>query len=122
MIVEAAAIDTTRYTMQYELLRAQVFGTANDMGPRRGIGLAVLLREGMPGWLKAVDAVMRTSPVLQATNSPRGDEQPALRHSIEPVSPWHAQLHDVIKLLASLVLSTRFLAELSHTGRDRSCL
>ena len=119
MIVEAAAIDTTRYTMQYELLRAQVFGTANDMGPRRGIGLAVLLREGMPGWLKAVDAVMRASPVLQATNSPRGDEQPALRHSIEPVSPWHAQLHDVIKLLASLVLSTRFLAELSHTGRDR---
>ena len=52
MIVEAAAIDTTPYTMQYELLRAQVFGTANDMGPRRGIGLAVLLREGMPGCSK----------------------------------------------------------------------
>lgn len=122
MIAEAEAIDSTRYTMQYELLRAQVFGTANDMGPRRGIGLAVLLREGMPGWLKAVDAVMRAAPVLPATNSPRGDEQPALRHSIEPVSPWRAQLHDVIQLLASLVLSTRFFAEVPHTGRDRSCL
>jgi hypothetical protein len=122
VIAEAAAIDTTRYTMQYELLRAQVFGTANDMGLRRGIGHAVLLREGMPGWLKAVDAVMFASPVLQATNSPRSDEQPVLRHSSEPVTPWHAQLHDVIKLLASLVLSTRYFAEVSPTGRDRSCL
>jgi hypothetical protein len=122
VITEGEAIDSTRYTVQYELLRAQVFGTANDMGPRRGIGLAVLLREGMPGWLKAVDAVMRAAPVLQTTNSPRGDEQPALRHSIEPVSPWRAQLHDVIQLLASLVLSTRFFAEVPHTGRDRSCL
>lgn len=122
MIAEAEAIDTTRYTMQYELLRAQVFGTANDISPRRGIGLAVLLRDGMPGWLKAVDAVIRASPMLQATNSPRGDEQPALRHSIELGTPWRAQLHDLIKLLASLVLSTRFFAELSHTGRDQSCL
>ena len=127
-IAEAEAIDATRYTVQYELLRAQVIGVTNDMGragdtvPPRGIGLALLLREGMPGWLKAVDAVMRTSPVLQATDSPRGDGQPALPHTIAPVSLPRVQLHDVVTLLASLVLSTRHFAELSHTGRDRSCL
>lgn len=127
-ITKAEAIDVTRYTVQYELLRAQVIGAANDMvragdtvSPR-GIGLALLLREGMPGWLTAVDAVMRASPVLQATNSPRGDGQPGLPHTIAPVSLWSAQLHDVITLLASLVLSTRHFAELSQTGRHRSCL
>jgi hypothetical protein len=128
MIAEAETIDTTRYTVQYELLRAQVIGAANDMvrvGDTvrpRGIGLALLLREGMPGWLKAVDVVMRTSPVLQATNPPRGDAQPAFPQTIAPVSLWSAQLHDVITVLASLVLSTRHLAELSQTGRHRSCL
>jgi hypothetical protein len=127
-IAKAEAIDATRYTVQYELLRAQVIGAANDMGrvgdtvPPRGIGLALLLREGMPGWLRAVDAVIRTSPVLQATNSPRGNGPPALPHTIAPVSLWRAQLHDVITLLASLVLSTRHFAESSHTGRDRLCL
>jgi hypothetical protein len=127
-ITKAEAIDVTRYTVQYELLRAQVIGATNDMVrasdtvPPRGIGLALLLREGMPGWLKAVDAVMRASPALRATNSPRGDEQPTLPHTIAPVSLWSAQLHDVITLLASLVLSTRHFAELSQTGRHRSCL
>ncbi|MFY9530329.1 MAG: hypothetical protein WAR24_15570, partial [Candidatus Acidiferrales bacterium] len=117
-----------RYTVQYELLRTQVIGAASDMVragdtvPPRGIGLALLLREGMPGWLKAVDAVMRASPVLQATNSPHGDGQPELLHTVAPVSLWSAQLPDVITLLASLVLSTRHRAELSPTGRHRSCL
>ena len=33
-----------------------------DLGSQpRGVGLALLLREGMPGWLKAVDAVIRAS-------------------------------------------------------------
>jgi hypothetical protein len=127
-IAKAEAIDVTRYTVQYELLRAQVIGAANDMVrvgdtvPPRGIGLALLLREGMPGWLKAVDAVMRASPVLQATNSPRSDGPPALPHTIAPGSLGSTQLHDVITLLASLVLSTRHFAELSQTGRHRSCL
>ncbi|MGC2333181.1 MAG: hypothetical protein WA581_17135 [Candidatus Acidiferrales bacterium] len=127
-ITKAEAIDVTRFTAQYELLRAQVIGAASDMvrasdtvSPR-GIGLALLLREGMPGWLKAVDAVMRSSPALQASNSPRGDGQPTLPHTIAPASLGSAQLHDVITLLASLVLSTRHFAELSPTGRYRSCL
>jgi hypothetical protein len=125
-IAKAEAIDVTRYAVQYELLRAQVIGAANDMVragdtvPPRGSGLALLLREGMPGWLKAVDAVMRASPVLQ-TNSPRGDGQPALPHTVAPILLWSAQLPDVITLLASLVLSTRHFAE-SQTERHRSCL
>jgi hypothetical protein len=125
-ITKAEAIDVTRYTVQYELLRTQVIGATNDMvrageAVPRGIGLALLLREGMPGWLKAVDAVMRASPALQATNSPHGDGQPALPHTVAPVSLWSAQLPDVITLLASLVLSTRHFSE-SQTGRHRSCL
>jgi hypothetical protein len=130
MIAKAEAIDVTRYTVQYELLRAQVIGVANDMArsgdASRGIGLALLLREGMPGWLRAVDAVMRASPLLQATKSPDGHGQPPLEnsvpHTVAPVSLWSAQLHDVITLLASLVLSTRHHTELSPTGRHRSCL
>lgn len=126
-IAKADAIEVTRYTVQYELLRAQVIGTANDMVQagdtvtKRGIGLALLLREGMPGWLRAVDAVM-----LQATESPDGHRQLPLKnsvpHTVAPVLPWSAELHNVITLLASLVLSTRHFAELSPTGRDRSCL
>jgi hypothetical protein len=120
-IAKADAIEVTRYTVQYELLRAQVIGAANDTVTTRGIGLAMLLREGMPGWLKAVDAVM-----LQATKSPDGHRQLPLEnsvpHTVAPLSLWSAQLHNVITLLASLVLSTRHFTELSPTGRDRSCL
>lgn len=124
-IAKAEAIDVTRYTVQYELLRGQVIGAANDTARSgaapRGIGLALLLREGMPGWLRAVDAVM-----LQATKSPHCHRQLPLENSVPhtgaPVSLWSAQLQDVITLLASLVLSTRHHAELSPTGRHRSCL
>lgn len=128
MIPKAEAIDVTRYTVQYELLRAQVIGAANDTArsgdASRGIGLALLLREGVPGWLRAVDAVMSASPLLQTTLNGHG--QPPLEnsvpHTVAPVSLGNAQLHDVIMLLASLVLSTRHHAELSPTGRHRSCL
>jgi len=125
-IAKADAIDVTRYTVQYELLRAQVIGAANDMvrtgdtvAPR-GIGLALLFREGMPGWLRAMDAVM-----LQATESPDSHRQlpleKSVQHTVALASLWSAQLHNVITLLASLVLSTRHFAELSPVGRNRSC-
>src|SRR5262249_27600050 len=96
-IAKADAIDVTRYTVQYELLRAQVIGAANDMvrtgdtvAPR-GIGLALLFREGMPGWLRAMDAVM-----LQATESPDSHRQlpleKSVQHTVAPASLWSAQL------------------------------
>ena len=61
MIVEGTTLDATQYTVQYELLRSQVIGTVCDVahgktaGPPRGMGLALLLSEGLPGWLQAVD-------------------------------------------------------------------
>ena len=60
MIVEAAKVDARQYAVQYELLRSQATGETgntlpeNTAGRPRGIGLALLLTEGLPGWLKTV--------------------------------------------------------------------
>jgi hypothetical protein len=62
MIVEGARLDPSQYTVQYELLRSQVIGTVGDVArgdtadQTRGIGLALLLSEGLPGWLKSGSA------------------------------------------------------------------
>jgi len=73
----------------------------------RGVGLALVLREGMPGWLKAIDAVIRASRTERAmgTGQLSAPERPAAR-SVS--SPWLSgvQRHDVTTLLTSLVLST----------------
>jgi hypothetical protein len=115
MIVEAAKLDVTQYTVHYELLRSQVIGpsahTAQGDTPtdqRRGVGLALLLSEGMPGWLKTVETVLR------AALAPREDE-PASHQRSPQSSAAHVwlpsvQLHEVTTLLASLVLSTRPVA------------
>jgi hypothetical protein len=66
MIVEAAKLDATHYTVQYELLRSQIIGTAgnvaqgNTAGQPRGTGLALMLSEGMAGWLKTMETVLRS--------------------------------------------------------------
>lgn len=66
MIVEAAKLDITQYTVQYELVRSQIIGPAENVmageiatGQRGGVGLALLLNEGMPGWLRTVETVRR---------------------------------------------------------------
>lgn len=112
MIVESAKLDTAQYAVQYELLRAQVIGSAgNSAGQARGVGLALLLSEGMPGWLKTVEAVLRASVVSRAADSP----DPSL-HELPPqnsaVPAWLSSVHrnEVTALLASLVLSTRPIA------------
>jgi hypothetical protein len=57
MNLETGVLDVRQYAAQYELLRAQVTGTARDgalgreSSQQRGVGLALLLREGLPGWL-----------------------------------------------------------------------
>ena len=57
-------LDVRQYAAQYELLRAQVTGTPRDgaLGreacQQRGVGLALLLREGLPGWLTAVEVLL----------------------------------------------------------------
>jgi hypothetical protein len=73
MNVEAAKLDLTQYTVQYELLRSQVMPPAPNAArgdtaadPQRGVGLALLLSEGMPGWLKTVETVLRAAIAPQA--------------------------------------------------------
>ena len=123
MIVEAAKLDSTQYSVQYELLRSQVIGTVGSLtqrsvtGQTRGIGFALLLNEGMPGWLKTVDSVLRASLAPRIVDSP----DPALPETMPRSSAARVWLPTVLRdevtmLLASLVLSTRALARESSKG------
>jgi hypothetical protein len=114
MIVEAAKLDVTQYTAQYELLRFQVIGSAGDIivaGQPRGVGLALFLSEGMPGWLRTVETVLRTAHApraADATDSALHEGSP--QTNATPV--WLSSVrHEVTTLLASLVLSTRPVAQ-----------
>ena len=113
MIVEATKLDLTQYTVQYELLRFQVVGSAGNAvlpGQPRGVGLALFLSEGMPGWLRTVETVLRTAlapRAADATNPAPHAGSP--QTSATPV--WLSSVcHEVTRLLASLVLSTRPVA------------
>jgi len=132
MITQTEALDIRQYVAQYELLRAQVIGTPRDMvlgreaSQRRGIGLALLLREGMPGWLKAVEAVLRASLAAPPSEASGSGVRTALEgrpaDAVMPTTSAHAQHHDITILLASLVLSTRHLPGLSPSeGGYRPC-
>ena len=107
MIVEAAKLDVTQYTVQYELLRFQIIGSAGNAvlaGQPRGVGLALFLSEGMPGWLRTVETVLRTAltpRAADATGSPQTGATPVWLSSVR---------HEATRLLASLVLSTRPVA------------
>ena len=102
-----------QYTAQYELLRSQVVGSAGntargDMvaGQPRGVGFALLLSEGMPGWLKTVETVLRAALAPRAAAAPQeGSPQ------WNATSVWSSstQRDEVTTLLASLVLSTRLV-------------
>jgi hypothetical protein len=114
MMVEAAKLDLTQYTAQYELLRFQVIGSAAKVvlaGQPRGVGLALFLSEGMPGWLRTVETVLRTALAPRAADptdtaphedSPQTSATPAWLSCVR---------HEITTLLASLVLSTRPVAQ-----------
>ena len=99
--------------VQYELLRFQVIGSAENVvlaGQPRGVGLALFLSEGMPGWLRTVEKVLRTALTPRAvdTTDPAPHEL-SLQASATP--EWLSRVrHEVTRLLASLVLSTRPVA------------
>jgi hypothetical protein len=121
VIIDATPLDAMQFTAQYELLRSQVVGAAGD-APQRdlgahpcGVGLALLLREGMPGWLNAIDAVIRASLVQRTMDTP-----PAPEH-LAP--PWLSgvQRQDITSLLTSLVLSTRRVERSSPREGYGSC-
>jgi hypothetical protein len=114
MIVETAKFDAIQYSVQYELIRSQVIGTVGSVtqgstaGQMRGIGLALLLSEGMPRWLKTVESVLRASLAPRPVDSP----DPAVPETLPRSSATRVWLPSVLRdevtmLLASLVLSTR---------------
>lgn len=108
MIIAAKAHDATPYAEQYELLRVQADSTASERATARGIGLALLLRGGMPEWLKAVKAVLCTTPA---------PEPAASSHTTTTLSA--AQRRDITATLTSLILSTRHPADLASNGGCR---
>lgn len=130
MIVEAAEIDPAQFTVQYELLRSQVTGPTGPAGSAtrgdtaadqpRGVGLALLLSKGIPGWIETVETVLR------ATLAPRAaDATDPAPHEGSPQSTaapvWLSSVrHEVTTLLASLVLSTRTVAHPSSREGYRS--
>jgi hypothetical protein len=119
-----AAVDTldvTRYATQYEMLRSQFTSAASDgtdaacaVMQLRGAGLALLLREGLPAWMRAVRQVLNASVALPPSNDvSRSIGSPPVAvgapdntvPSASVLPP--AQRRDVTALLTSLVLSTR---------------
>jgi hypothetical protein len=113
MIVEATKLDVAQYTVQYELLRFQVIGSPGNVvlaGQPRGVGLALFLSEGMPGWLRTVETVLRTALATRAVDST--DPAPHQRSPQTSAAPvWLSSVrHEATRLLASLVLSTRPVA------------
>jgi hypothetical protein len=112
MIPEAVPPDVTQFTVQYERLRSQVAGAVtpqpNPLAQQRGVGLALLLREGMPGWLKEVETVIRASPAPRAADAPESPvSEPSDANSAAPAPLPDVARRDLTALLANLVLSAR---------------
>ena len=127
MIVDAVPLETGSFTAQYELLRSHVIGAAGDGVQRepgahsRGVGLGLLLREGMPGWLDAIAAVMRVSLAQRIMTIPPQPPAPPAGRSF--ASPWLSsmQRQNLTALLTNLVLSTRRVEHASVREGSRSC-
>lgn len=128
MIVDAIPLDARQFAAQYELLRSHVIGAAGDGAQRelgahpRGVGVGLLLREGMPGWLNAIAAVIRASLAKRIMDiPPRPLAEPPAEQSI--ASPWlsSVQRQDITALLTNLVLSTRRVERSSAREGYRSC-
>jgi hypothetical protein len=121
------AVDAGQYTVQYELLRSQVIGARREAawpdsgGQVRGIGLALLLCEGMPGWLKAVEAVACASAAVRTPEAI--GPVPWLHAADTDVPAWLSGVprDDLTTLLASLVLSTRSHEDAPSREAYRSC-
>jgi hypothetical protein len=129
VIIDAIPLDAMQFTVQYELLRSQVIAAAGDVPQRdlgahpRGVGLGLLLREGMPGWLSAIDAVIRASLAQRTMDTPLPLSPPEHLAECSITSPWLSgvQRQDITTFLASLVLSTRRVECSSPKEGYRSC-
>jgi hypothetical protein len=108
----SAAPDADAYTAQYEALRAQMTpgdarGSSSD-ARARGVALAVLVRDGLPAWLAAVEPLLSIRPALPVRppmeRTAPNETRPARAIAPDVLPP--AQQGEVTLLLAALVLST----------------
>jgi hypothetical protein len=126
VISDAAPLDAAPYTAQYELLRSQVIGATGDAAQpnavgQRGVGLALLLHEGMPGWLKAVATVIRACLPLRTADAAKSPAAEPDRYATVSTWPCGVPNHDLTALLTSLVLSTRCTGRAVPRQEYRSC-
>lgn len=107
-----SSADAGAYTAQYEALRAQM--TAGNVrggasgACARGIALAVLVQDGVPAWLAAVEPLLSIRPAVAVgpalERAAPAEPQPARAVAPDVLPP--AQQGEVTLLLAALVLST----------------
>src|SRR5262249_54023427 len=112
--------DPQMYETHYEAVRAQVIGTGV---PLRGVGLAVLLQEGLASWILALRVCISWSrlPVTAATVlvRPGCDETATITSGLHTDLLSAAQYTELAQLLASLVLSARPLPQPSLVIQER---
>lgn len=112
--------DPGLYAAQYEALRARVTTGALPRGapdPRArgvagvaGVALAVLLQQGLPAWLAAVEPLISGRPAVTAAGHPpverTATDATRLVGAVSPEVLPPAQHAEVTLVLAALVLST----------------
>jgi hypothetical protein len=130
----------TRYALEYERVRSQVNTSpahqcAAATAPSRGIGLALLLRDGLPAWLQAVRQVLsqaaasavdhagaaplpspRAAPALPAAGAD-GSGAPNASSALLEIG----RQRDLTTLLASLVLSAMRTADAAPIKEPSPC-
>ena len=129
----------TCYAREYERLRSQVNGASPERQcavanpPSRGIGLALLLRDGLPAWIQAVRQVLSQAAASAVGNAgavPSPRAPPALPAagadcSGAPNAPSAlleiGRQRDLTTLLASLVLSARRTADAAPIKEPSPC-
>jgi hypothetical protein len=115
--VPPATPDRDLYEAQYEALRSQMIGTAG--AAPRGVGLALLLQQGLAAWIAAVQRCAPSCPPVVVADKPTGradhDDSAAVAGTIPVDVLPRAQYPEVTRLLAGLVLS----AHAGGRGRGR---
>lgn len=111
MITTGYKLDVALYTVQYELLRSQVFGpsVSAPTGPPRGLGFALFLSEGMPGWMNGVTEVLAPQAVDSAALQRKWQQPDTVTGKVLGVQP-----NEISTILASLILSTLPVARTSQ--------
>ena len=143
MTTAADVVDVRRYAQEYERLRSQVSAASPERAfaaaapPAHGIGLALLLRDGLPAWMRVVRQVLREAAASAAGNagvapssSPRAPPaNPPPAAGVEgtgvpiPLSTLveTERQRDLTRLLASLVLSARRSTDAASMKEPSPC-